>query len=309
MKKDLVTEYDLDIDDFKAIFTRSRSLKRFLKEGRPHATLAGKTLGMIFEKASTRTRLSFEVGMYQLGGLALFLSTKDTQIGRGETVADTARIMSRYLDGIMIRTFAQKTVEDLALYADIPVINGLTDLVHPCQILSDLFTIIEQKGDYAGLKIAYIGDGNNIANSWINAASRLPIKLSLACPEGYDPHPELLERGVREAREGIYLFRDPVEAIRMADVVYTDVWASMGQEEEQEVRAKIFKNYQINQELMEHAQKDVIVMHCLPAHRGEEITSEVIDGPHSVVLDQAENRLHVQKAIMETLMKEDKKNG
>jgi ornithine carbamoyltransferase len=264
---------------------------------------------MIFEKASTRTRLSFEVGMYQLGGQALFLNTKDTQIGRGETVADTARIMSRYMDGIMIRTFAQKTVADLALYADIPVINGLTDLLHPCQILSDLFTIIERRGDYTGLKIAYIGDGNNIANSWINAAARLPIQLTLACPEGYEPHPELLKKGKREARECIDLFRDPVEAIEMADVVYTDVWASMGQEEEQEERAQIFKSYQINQELLGHAGKNVIVMHCLPAHRGEEITSEVIDGPHSVVLDQAENRLHVQKAILEILMKGDKSNG
>jgi ornithine carbamoyltransferase len=309
MKKDLVTEYDLEIEDFQHIFARSRSLKQFLKEGRPHGTLAGKTLGMIFEKASTRTRLSFEVGMYQLGGQALFLSTKDSQIGRGETVADTARIMSRYLDGIMIRTFAQKTVADLALYADIPVINGLTDLLHPCQILSDLFTIIERRGDYAGLKIAYIGDGNNIANSWINAAARLPIRLTLACPEGYEPDPVLLEKGKRGAREGIDLFRDPGEAIEMADVVYTDVWTSMGQEEEQEERAKIFKSYQINQELLEHARKNVIVMHCLPAHRGEEITAEVIDGPHSVVLDQAENRLHVQKAILEILMKEDKSNG
>ncbi|MDQ1278012.1 MAG: ornithine carbamoyltransferase [Thermodesulfobacteriota bacterium] len=309
MKKDLVTEYDLEVEDFHSIFARSRSLKQFLKEGRPHGTLAGKTLGMIFEKASTRTRLSFEVGMYQLGGRALFLNTKDTQIGRGETVADTARIMSRYMDGIMIRTFAQKTVADLALYADIPVINGLTDLLHPCQILSDLFTIIERRGDYTGLKIAYIGDGNNIANSWINAAARLPIQLTLACPEGYEPHPELLKKGKREAREGIDLFRDPVEAIEMADVVYTDVWASMGQEEEQEERAQIFKSYQINQELLGHAGKNVIVMHCLPAHRGEEITSEVIDGPHSVVLDQAENRLHVQKAILEILMKGDKSNG
>jgi ornithine carbamoyltransferase len=309
MKKDLVTEYDLEVEDFHSIFARSRSLKQFLKEGRPHGTLAGKTLGMIFEKASTRTRLSFEVGMYQLGGRALFLNTKDTQIGRGETVADTARIMSRYMDGIMIRTFAQKTVADLALYADIPVINGLTDLLHPCQILSDLFTIIERRGDYTGLKIAYIGDGNNIANSWINAAARLPIQLTLACPEGYEPHPELLKKGKREAREGIDLFRDPVEAIEMADVVYTDVWASMGQEEEQEERAQIFKSYQINQELLGHAGENVIVMHCLPAHRGEEITSEVIDGPHSVVLDQAENRLHVQKAILEILMKGDKING
>ena len=306
MNKDLVTEYDLTGEDCDFIFTRSRELKRFLKEGRPHQVLTGKTLGMIFEKASTRTRLSFEVGMYQLGGLAVFLNTSDTQLGRGETVSDTAKIMSRYLDGIMIRTFAQKTVEDLAAHADIPVINGLTDLLHPCQILSDLFTIMEKKGDYRGLKIAYIGDGNNIANSWINAASRLPLKLALACPEGYEPDSELLARGRNETREGIYLCRDPEEAVEKADVVYTDVWASMGQEAEREHRSRVFKTYQVNENLLSHAQEDYIVMHCLPAHRGEEITSGVIDGPHSVVLDQAENRLHVQKAILETLMKEEK---
>jgi len=305
MKKDLVTEYDLNVEDFTFIFARARELKRFLQEGRPHAALAGKTLGMIFEKASTRTRLSFEVGMYQLGGLAVFLNTNDTQLGRGETIADTARIMSRYLHGIMIRTFAQQTVEDLARYASIPVINGLTDLLHPCQILSDLFTIMEKKGDYRGLKIAYIGDGNNIANSWINAAARLPLRLALACPEGYDPDPQLLARGKHEAREGIFLYRDPVEAVQDADVVYTDVWASMGQEGERENRAKVFKSYQLNENLLSNARRDYIVMHCLPAHRGEEITAAVIDGPHSVVLDQAENRLHVQKAIMETLMKEE----
>ena len=306
MNKDLVTEYDLAEEDFDFIFTRAGELKRFLKEGRPHQVLTGKTLGMIFEKASTRTRLSFEVGMYQLGGLAVFLNTSDTQLGRGETVSDTAKIMSRYLDGIMIRTFAQKTVEDLAAHADIPVINGLTDLLHPCQILSDLFTIMEKKGDYRGLKIAYIGDGNNIANSWINAASRLPLKLALACPEGYEPDSELLARGRNETREGIYLCRDPEEAVEKADVVYTDVWASMGQEAERERRSRVFKTYQVNENLLSHAQEDYIVMHCLPAHRGEEITSGVIDGPHSVVLDQAENRLHVQKAILETLMKEEK---
>jgi len=305
MRKDLVTEYDLEGEDFALIFTRARELKHFLKEGRPHPVLAGKTLGMIFEKASTRTRLSFEVGMYQLGGLAVFLNTKDTQLGRGETVADTARIMSRYLDGIMIRTFAQQTVEDLARHATIPVINGLTDLLHPCQILSDLFTIMEKKGRYEGLKIAYVGDGNNVANSWINAASRLPLKLALACPEGYDPDSQVLSRGQQEAREGIALYRDPKEAIADADVVYTDVWASMGQEEEKETRAKIFKDFQINEKVLSNAKDEYIVMHCLPAHRGEEITSEVIDGPHSVVLDQAGNRLHVQKAILETLMKEE----
>jgi len=308
MNKDLVTEYDLAGEDFDFIFTRAGELKRFLKEGRPHQVLTGKTLGMIFEKASTRTRLSFEVGMYQLGGLAVFLNTSDTQLGRGETVSDTAKIMSRYLDGIMIRTFAQKTVEDLAAHADIPVINGLTDLLHPCQILSDLFTIMEKKGDYRGLKIAYIGDGNNIANSWINAASRLHLKLALACPEGYEPDSELLARGRNETREGIYLCRDPEEAVEKADVVYTDVWASMGQEAEREHRSRVFKTYQVNENLLSHAQEDYIVMHCLPAHRGEEITSGVIDGPHSVVLDQAENRLHVQKAILETLMKEEKKS-
>jgi len=305
MRKDLVTEYDLEGKDFAFIFARARELKRFLKEGRPHPVLAGKTLGMIFEKASTRTRLSFEVGMYQLGGLAVFLNTKDTQLGRGETVADTARIMSRYLDGIMIRTFAQQTVEDLARHATIPVINGLTDLLHPCQILSDLFTIMEKKGRYEGLKIAYVGDGNNVANSWIKAAARLPLKLARACPEGYDPDPQVLSRGQKEAREGIALYRDPKDAIADADVVYTDVWASMGQEEEKETRAKIFKDFQINEKVLSNAKDEYIVMHCLPAHRGEEITSEVIDGPHSVVLDQAENRLHVQKAIMEILLKED----
>ncbi len=305
MKKDLVTEYDLSGEEFAFIFARARELKRFLKEGRPHQALTGKTLGMIFEKASTRTRLSFEVGMYQLGGLAVFLNTNDTQLGRGETIADTARIMSRYLNGIMIRTFAQKTVEDLARYATIPVINGLTDLLHPCQILSDLFTIMEKKGDYRGLKIAYIGDGNNIANSWINAAARLPVQLTLACPEGYDPDPQLLARGKDEAPEGIFLYRDPVEAVQEADVVYTDVWTSMGQEGEKQIRAEVFKSYQLNENLLSNARQDYIVMHCLPAHRGEEITAAVIDGPHSVVLDQAENRLHVQKAILETLMKEE----
>ncbi|HOF04015.1 MAG TPA: ornithine carbamoyltransferase [Syntrophales bacterium] len=305
MKKDLVTEYDLEREDFEVIFARARELKQFLKEGRPHPVLAGKTLGMIFEKASTRTRLSFEVGMYQLGGLALFLNTSDTQLGRGETVADTAKIMSRYLDGIMIRTYAQKTVEDLAAHAEIPVINGLTDLLHPCQILSDLFTIMEKKGDYRGVKLAYIGDGNNVANSWINVAARLPVALSLACPEGYDPDGELLARARKEAPAGISIHRDPIAAVEGADIIYTDVWASMGQEGERELRARVFRSYQVNKNLLSRAKGDCIVMHCLPAHRGEEITSEVIDGPHSVVLDQAENRLHVQKAILEILMKKE----
>jgi len=294
--------YDLELEDFKGIFEKARHLKAVHKERRVYAPLKGKTLGMIFDKSSTRTRISFEVGMYQLGGLALFLSSRDTQLGRGEPVADTARIMSRYLDGIMIRTFSQQTVEEFAAFSTIPIINGLTDLLHPCQIMSDLFTIIEKKENYQGLKIAYVGDGNNIANSWINAAARLPFHLALSCPEGYDPDAAILDRGMKEAQEGIVLHRDPSEAVRNADVVYTDVWASMGQEAEQEERVTIFQPYQINKTLLSLAREDAIVMHCLPAHRGEEITAEVIDGTSSVVIDQAENRLHVQKAIMEILI-------
>jgi len=302
MKKDLLSEYDLERADYECIFEKAHRLKRLLKEGREHATLKGKTLGMIFDKSSTRTRISFEVGMYQMGGIALFLSNRDTQLGRGEIIADSARIMSRYLDGIMIRTFSQASVEEFARYATIPVINGLTDLLHPCQLLSDLFTIIEKRGGYEGLKIAYVGDGNNMANSWINAAAKLPFHLDLACPEGYDPDPAILKRGMAEAPAGVVLHRDPVEAVRDADVIYTDVWVSMGQESEREERMKRFHSYQVNQALLDRAKKDALVMHCLPAHRGEEITTEVIDGPWSVVIDEAENRLHVQKAVMEILL-------
>jgi ornithine carbamoyltransferase len=301
MKKDLLNIYDLETADFDKIWKKAAKLKKSLKEGKSHASLKGKTLGMIFDKSSTRTRISFEVGMYQLGGIALFLNSRDTQIGRGESISDSARMMSHYLDGIMIRTFSQKSVEDFAGNASIPVINGLTDLLHPCQILSDLFTIKEKKGSYDKLKIAYIGDGNNIANSWIEAAARLPIELSLACPKGYDPDAKIMARGKKEAKEGITLYRDPMEAAQNADVLYTDVWVSMGQESEDKERKKIFKNYQINKKLLKEAKKDAIVMHCLPAHRGEEISSDVIDGSQSVVIDQAENRLHVQKAILEIL--------
>ncbi len=302
MKKDLLNVYELTLADFDMIFNNSVRLKKALREGKPHASLKGKTLGMIFDKSSTRTRISFEVGIYQLGGIALYLNSRDTQIGRGETIADSARMMSRYLNGIMIRTYAQATVEELAAAATIPVINGLTDLQHPCQILGDLFTIKEKKGTYEGLKIAYIGDGNNIANTWIDAAARLPFELALACPEGYDPAARILARGMKEAKEGITLYRDPLEAAQKADILYTDVWASMGQEAEQEERKKVFKYYQINKKVLKEARKDVLVMHCLPAHRGEEIAADVIDGPHSVVIDEAENRLHVQKAIMEILL-------
>ena len=303
MKKDLLSIYDLDRSDIDAIFSRAARLKELLSKGEAYTPLAGKTLGMIFDKSSTRTRLSFEVGMYQLGGLAIYLNSRDTQLGRGETIADTARIMSRYLNGIMIRTYAQKMVEEFAAYATIPIINGLTDLLHPCQILSDLFTIVEKKGIYEGLKIAYVGDGNNIANSWIDAAIRLPFSLSLACPEGYEPDREILKRGMEEAPGRISLHRDPSAAVKNADAVYTDVWTSMGQEVEGEARAKAFMPYQVNSALLSHVAKDVLVMHCLPAHRGEEITGEVIDGVHSVIIDQAENRLHVQKAVLEILLK------
>ena len=302
MKKDLLSVYDLDREDIRIIFQNAVKLKKMQQDGETYTPLKGKTLGMIFDKSSTRTRISFEVGMYQMGGLALFLSSRDTQLGRGENIPDTARIMSRYLNGIMIRTYSQELVEEVARHSTIPVINGLTDREHPCQILSDLFTVMEKKGDYKGLKIAYIGDGNNIANSWIDAAARLPFQLAFACPEGYEPDQSILKRGMREAEKGITVYRDPVDAVHDADVVYTDVWTSMGQEAEQEARKRIFRDYQINKTLLSHARKDVMVMHCLPAHRGEEITSDVIDGPQSVVIDQAENRLHVQKAIMEILM-------
>jgi ornithine carbamoyltransferase len=302
MKKDLIDDHELTSEDFQLIFQRAEQLKKILRQGVCHTSLKGKTLGMIFDKHSTRTRISFEVGMYQLGGLALFLSSRDTQFSRGESIADAARIMSRYLNGIMIRTYSQGVVDELACHADIPVINGLTDLLHPCQILSDLFTIIEKKGTCEGLKIAYIGDGNNVANSWVNAATRLPFRLAIACPEGYEPDADIFRRGVAEAPGRIGLHREPAEAVAGADVVYTDVWASMGQEDEREERLRIFRPYQVSESLMRRAKDDALVMHCLPAHRGEEIAPEVLDGRQSVVIDQAENRLHVQKAILELLL-------
>ena len=304
MKKDLISGYDLERGDFDVIFETAARLKKSLKAGESTTSLKGKTLGMIFDKSSTRTRISFEVGMYQLGGNALFLSGRDIQIGRGETIADTARIMSRYLNGVMIRTYSHESVQEFARHATIPVINGLTDLLHPCQILTDLFTVIEKKGGYEGLKICYVGDGNNMANSWVIAASKLPFHLALACPEGYDPDPDILKRAISEAPMGITLSRDPELAVRDADVLYTDTWVSMGQEDERDEKIQKFEGFQLDQRLVERAGKDVIVMHCLPAHRGEEIAAEVIDGPRSVVFDEAENRLHVQKAIMELLMKD-----
>jgi ornithine carbamoyltransferase len=261
--------------------------------------LAGKSLAMIFMKSSTRTRVSFEVGTWQLGGHALFLSPRDVQLGRGEPIADTARVLSRYVDGIMIRTFAHSEVEELARFASVPVINGLTDLLHPCQILADLLTVKQHLGTWEGKKIAWIGDGNNMANSWINASYRLGFELVLACPPGYDPDAAIL---MREGGAHVKVVRDPREAVRGADVVNTDVWASMGQEEEQAKREVAFEGFEVDQSLMSAANKSAIFLHCLPAHRGEEVAANVIDGPQSRVWDEAENRLHVQKALMAVLM-------
>ncbi len=262
--------------------------------------LAGKSLAMIFMKSSTRTRVSFEVGTWQLGGHALFLSSRDVQLGRGEPVSDTARVLSRYVDGIMIRTFSQADVEELAKFATVPVINGLTDLLHPCQVLADILTIIQELGSIEGKRVAWIGDGNNMANSWINGAYRLGFDLTLACPEGYDPNPAILERAQTVAK--VRVVRDPPEAAEGADVVNTDVWASMGQEDEQAIRQKAFDGYIVDEKLMARANPGAIFLHCLPAHRGEEVAPAVIDGPQSRVWNEAENRLHVQKAIMANLM-------
>ena len=292
----------LQIPDFSAkeidgLFVLAEKMRAGKYAKKP---LAGKSLAMIFMKSSTRTRVSFEVGAWQLGGHALFLSPRDVQLGRGEPIADTARVLSRYVDGIMIRTFAHSEVEELAKYADVPIINGLTDLVHPCQVLADLLTVKQFLGGYKGKRIAWIGDGNNMANSWINAAYVLGFELTLACPEGYDPDATILKRAQSKAK--VRLVRDPAEAAEKADVVNTDVWASMGQEEEQTEREKAFKGYKVDGTLMRRANKDAIFLHCLPAHRGEEVAVEVIDGPQSRVWDEAENRLHIQKAIMAVLM-------
>jgi ornithine carbamoyltransferase len=304
--KDLLAISKLTQTEVKAIIDRSATLKQMQQQGIVHQPLANRSLGMIFEKSSTRTRVSFEVGMYQLGGQALFLSSDDLQLGRGEPVADTARVLSRYLDGIMIRTFAQEMVEELAHHASIPVINGLTDLHHPCQALADLFTIQEKKGGLKGLKLAYIGDGNNVANSLLEACVKTGVHFSIACPRGYELNPKVLSEAQAAARETgscIETTSDPYQAVMKADVLYTDVWASMGQEAEHAKRVKAFQGYQIDGKLLKAASSDAIVMHCLPAHRGEEIAADVIDGPQSVVFDEAENRLHTQKAVLEMLIR------
>ncbi len=295
--KNLLKMLDLSSEEIIEILNLADQLKYEQKHGIAHKHLEGKTLGLIFEKASTRTRVSFEVGMYQLGGQPLFLSSRDMQIGRGEPVQDTARVLSRYLDGIMIRTFEQKEVEDLAKYGSIPIINGLTDFCHPCQILADLMTIREFKGKLSGLKMSFIGDGNNMMNSLIVGALKTGMSISVACPEGYEPDGQVLEFA-KEYKDKFSMFRTPKEAVVDADVVITDVWASMGQEGEAEKRKKAFNGYQVNAELMALAKPDAMVQHCLPAHRGEEITEEVFEAHANEIFEEAENRLHAQKAVM-----------
>lgn len=296
--RDFLAIPDLSKKELEKLFDLADRMREGRYKDKP---LAGQSLAMIFMKSSTRTRVSFEVGAWQLGGHALFLSPRDVQLGRGEPIKDTARVLSRYVDGIMIRTFAHAEVEELAQYADVPVINGLTDLLHPCQILADLLTVRQHLGSYEGKRIAWIGDGNNMANSWINAAWRLGFELVLSCPEGYDPDPAILARAQKDNRK-IRVVRNPKEAAAGAHVVNTDVWASMGQEEEQKIRERAFAGYQVDDALMQTADRKAIFLHCLPAHRGEEVTDSVIEGKQSRVFDEAENRLHVQKAIMAVLM-------
>ncbi|MDE6092625.1 MAG: ornithine carbamoyltransferase [Ruminococcus sp.] len=298
--KHLLKMLDLSTDEIIDILNLADQLKYELKHGIPHPHLKGKTLGMIFQKASTRTRVSFETGMYQLGGYPLFLSSNDLQIGRGEPVQDTARVLSRYLDGIMIRTFEQKEVEDLAEYGSIPIINGLTDFCHPCQVLADLMTIREFKGSFDGLKMCFIGDGNNMANSLIVGCLKVGMAVSVACPERYRPPSEILE--FAEKYDNFEITDSPLKAAENADVLITDVWASMGQEGEAEMRKKAFAGYQINDELMAVAHKDAMVLHCLPAHREEEITEKVFEAHAKEIFEEAENRLHAQKAVMVKLM-------
>ena len=302
MKKDLITILDLRAEEIDALLARASVLKEKWKKGKLKPTLAGKTLGLLFDKPSTRTRVSFEVAMYQLGGQVVFMSSKETQLSRDESLQDTALVLSRYIDGLVVRTFDDDNLQELARHAEITIINGLTDLYHPCQVLGDILTIREKKTDLQSLQVAWVGDGNNVAHSWINAAARLNFQLSLACPAGYEPKEEILQRGRELAGDRIHFSHDPLQAVRNADVINTDVWTSMGQEEERQERLAAFQDYQINEALMQEAKSDVVVMHCLPAHRGEEITDEVMDGPNSAIFDQAENRMHLQRALLDWLL-------
>lgn len=304
--KDLLSIHDLSEEDVQEILETAAKLKAEQKAGILHPLLKGKTLAMIFEKSSTRTRVSFETGIFQLGGQGIFLSTRDIQLGRGEPVKDTARVLARYVDGIMIRTYAQSEVEEFAQYADVPVINALTDLLHPCQVLTDLLTMQEYKGkNLKGLHFAYIGDGNNMANSYLYGCAKAGIHCTIACPKGYEPNKDVLAKALEDAKATgavLKVVEDPAEAAKDADVLATDTWTSMGEEAEKEVREKVFRGYQINRELLALADKEAIVLHCLPAYRGKEITEEVLEGYAHVIFDEAENRLHTQKAVMALTM-------
>ncbi|QDA32346.1 ornithine carbamoyltransferase [Thermococcus indicus] len=303
--RDVLCLQDFTREEIETILKTAEMMKIWNKIGKPHRVLEGKTLAMIFQKPSTRTRISFEVGIYQLGGYGLYLNANDLQLRRGETIADTARVLSRYVDGMMARVYAHKDVEDLAKYASVPVINGLSDFSHPCQALADYQTILEKKGRIAGLKIVYVGDGNNVAHSLMIAGTKLGANVVVATPEGFEPDEKVIkwaEKNAAESGGSFELLHDPVQAVKDADVIYTDVWASMGQEAEAEERRKIFQPFQVNKDLVKHAKPDYIFMHCLPAHRGEEVTDDVVDSPNSVVFDEAENRLHAQKAVMALIM-------
>jgi ornithine carbamoyltransferase len=304
--KDFLQLADYHSDEILYLLEAAKELKALQKLGKPHPYLSGKILGMIFEKSSTRTRVSFEVGMMQLGGQAIFLSSKDIQLGRGESISDTAKVLSRYVDCLMIRTFSHDSIEEFAEHATVPVINGLTDLQHPAQVLADLLTILEHKGKLAGLKLCYIGDGNNnMAHSLMEGAAKVGMHISVASPPGYLPNGQIMEKAIevsKQTHSTITITNDPLKAVKDADVIVTDVWTSMGQEEETEKRLEAFQSFQVNKELCMHAKSDFIFLHCLPAHRGEEVTAEIIDGPHSVVFDEAENRLHAQKAILKVLL-------
>lgn len=305
MKRDLISIRDFTREEIEALFSLATDLKRRLKRGKSHPRLSGKTLALIFEKPSLRTRVSFEVAMTHLGGHAIYLAPQDIRLGARETVEDGARNLSRWVDGIVARTFEHAQVERLAQYTTVPVINGLTDLLHPCQVLCDLFTLHEKREKLKGLRVAFIGDGNNVCNSWLYGAAKMGIHFTVACPKGYEPHRDVFTKARAES-EATYavleITHDAARAAREADVLYTDVWASMGHEEQRAKRMRDFQGFQVNQGLVNLAQKDVQVMHCLPAHRGEEITDEVMDGQHSIILDQAENRLHLQKAILVKLL-------
>jgi ornithine carbamoyltransferase len=302
MKRDILTILDLNGEEIDGVLDRAIFLKEQFRKSELQTTLRGKTLGLLFDKPSTRTRVSFEVAMYQLGGQVVYMSSGETQLSRDESLRDTATVLSRYIDGLVVRTYDHANAEELARHAEIPVINGLTDLYHPCQVLGDILTIREKKGRLQSLRVAWVGDGNNVAHSWINAAAQLSFQLVLACPPGYEPREAIIKRALESAGNRIHLSHDPVEAVSNADVINTDVWTSMGQEEERQQRLEAFSGYQINGNLVRKAKSDVIVMHCLPAHRGEEITDAVMDGPNSVILDQAENRMHLQRALLEWLI-------